>query len=410
MQRSIVSGRPDESKRWPLHAFSPLVPALVLIPIAVSISYTFDFGLAYQGGVEAWASGHPQRVVTWTGTPFLAVVMGAITRAASLDVSARVFMGVNLLVWAGLLASVWNRLRPNVPSRWWWATLIAAGVFAPVVSTIFWLSFNLMVFVLALGGFILAGRRNRLAGLLIGLSVAMKPILALLLLALLFRRHSRSAGVWAVAVAGGLSFFGLGFLAWRAGDLQLLNPFPYIAAFLSKGGVPTTMACVPENYSPSALLCRLGAPTSSSVTVVVAAGVLVSGWLLIRRLPDSSGPQWELFGAAGLLSPMLGPIGWSNYGVLMAPLFLLLAYQFWAEHAPPLLWISLAVSFLLAELVWDPLESLAQTPVPVVLFTYALGQFAQYFLLLTWIRWRLLRHNRPDRAVLVTSGGTRSEP
>ena len=60
---------------------------------------------------------------------------------------------------------------------------------------------------------------------------------------------------------------------------------------------------------------------------------------------------------ACLLSGMLGPIDWASYGVLMAPLFLLLAYQFWRESAPPPLWIGLGLAFLLADLVWDPLES-----------------------------------------------------
>src|SRR5207245_7032242 len=88
---------------------------------------------------------------------------------------------------------------------------------------------------------------------------------------------------------------------------------------------------------------------------------------------------------------MLGPIDWASYGVLMAPLFLLLAYQFWRESAPPPLWIGLGLAFLLAELVWDPLESLAQTPVPVVVFSYTAGQFSQYVLLFVWARWRQLR-------------------
>jgi hypothetical protein len=88
---------------------------------------------------------------------------------------------------------------------------------------------------------------------------------------------------------------------------------------------------------------------------------------------------------------MLGPIDWAHYGILMAPLFLLLSYQLWSEHAPPPLWITLGLAFLLAELVWDPLESLAQTPVLVVVFSYTAGQFSQYVLLLVWIRWRQLR-------------------
>ena len=369
---------------------APFLPAALLAPLAFAIHYTADFGLAYQGGVEAWNSGHPQRLVTWTATPFLAVVMASITRVSSVGVAAPAFMAIDLIVWGALLAAVWSRMRDRVPPRFWWSTLVAAAIFAPAISTIFWLQPNLIVFGLALAGFVLVGRRDPLGGFLIGLSIALKPIVILLPLALLLRRQTREAGIWAIATTTLLSFGGLVFLAWRAGDPSVLNPFDYLAGFLSKGRGPIA-ACVPENYSPVALLCRLGVEPSTTITIAVAGAVLLIGWLLLRRLPDLPEARWEVFAVACLLSGMLGPIDWASYGVLMAPLFLLLAYQFWRESAPPPLWIGLGLAFLLAELVWDPLESLAQTPVAVVVFSYTAGQFSQYVLLLVWIRWRQLR-------------------
>jgi len=369
---------------------APFLPAALLAPLAFAIHYTADFGLAYQGGVEAWNSGHPQRLVTWTATPFLAVVMASITRVSSVGVAAPAFMAIDLIVWGALLAAVWSRMRDRVPPRFWWSTLVAAAIFAPAISTIFWLQPNLIVFGLALAGFVLVGRRDPLGGFLIGLSIALKPIVILLPLALLLRRQTREAGIWAIATTTLLSFGGLVFLAWRAGDPSVLNPFDYLAGFLSKGRGPIA-ACVPENYSPVALLCRLGVEPSTTITIAVAGAVLLIGWLLLRRLPDLPEARWEVFAVACLLSGMLGPIDWASYGVLMAPLFLLLAYQFWRESAPPPLWIGLGLAFLLAELVWDPLESLAQTPVPVVVFSYTAGQFSQYVLLFVWARWRQLR-------------------
>ena len=225
---------------------APILPALLLAPFALAIHYTADFGLAYAGGVEAWSSGHPQRLLTWTATPLLAVVMAGVTRIASVEVASRAFMVVDLVVWAVLLYAVWSRLRDRVSATFWWSTLVAAAVFAPAISTIFWLQPNLIVFGLALGGFALVGRRNPAAGLLIGLSVALKPIVVLLLFALLLRRQTRAAGIWAIATTTLLSFAGLGFLAWRASDPSVLNPFDYLAGFLSKGRGPIA-ACVPEN-------------------------------------------------------------------------------------------------------------------------------------------------------------------
>src|SRR2546425_704125 len=166
-----------------------------------------------------------------------------------------------------------------------------------------------------------------------------------------------------------LSFAGLGFLAWRAGDPSVLNPIDYLAGFLSKGRGPIA-ACVPENYSPVALLCRLGVEPSTTITIAVAAAVLLIGWLLIRHLTDSPEARWEVFAVACLLSGMLGPIDWASYGVLMAPLFLLLAYQFWRESAPPPLWIGVGPPVPLAGAGWGPPGNLAPPPVPPVGFFF----------------------------------------
>ncbi|HSS93157.1 MAG TPA: glycosyltransferase family 87 protein [Candidatus Dormibacteraeota bacterium] len=369
-----------------IHLLAPLAAALALIPFVASIRYTADFGLAYSGGLEAWASGHPERLSTWFSTPFLALVMAVITRVASADAGAHVLVAANVVVWGGLLVTVWSRLQGRVPSAWWWGTLVAAAVFSPAISTIFWLNFNIIVFALALAGFSLVGRHDRLAALLIGLSVATKPILLLLPLALLLRRESRTAGMLATAVAAGLNVAGIAFLAWRAGDPGALNPFPLLADFAAKGHGPL-VACVTQNYSPLALLCRLGLPTTTAVTLGVDAALVAIAWLLLRRL--STG--WEVFALACLISPMLGPIEWATYQLLFAPVMLLLAYQFWSEGAPARLWLGLLLAFLMTELVWDPMESLARTPVTVEIVSYSVGQFAQFVILLTWARWLSLR-------------------
>jgi hypothetical protein len=390
VEAPATSERPPFRQARGIHVIAPLAAALAVVPVAISVHYTLDFGLAYQGGLEAWSTGHPERLLTWTATPFYALVIALITRVTSVEAGAWIFLSVNVLVWGGLLLSVWSRLLPQVPSWWWWLTLVLAAVFSPAISTIFWMQPNLVILALALGGVALIGRHNRSAGVLIGLSIALKPLLVLLPLALLIRRDFRSAGWWAIATAALLTVIGFGFLEWRAGIVSLTQPIDYIESFLAKGRGPI-VACVPENYSPMALLCRLGVSTPTPVAIVVGAAVLATGWLLARRLRELPDARWELFAAACLLSPMLGPIGWATYQLLLAPLMLLLAYQFWDECAPARLWAGLLVAYLMTELVWDPLESLARTPVPVVVFSYSLGQFAQYVLLLTWVRWLSLR-------------------
>jgi hypothetical protein len=374
----------------PLLNVAPAIAAMPVALIAATLHYTADFGVAYRGGAEAWATGHPQNLVLWTGTPFLALVMASITRLAPDYVAARIFMAVNLSVWMVLLAMVWPRLRSRVPSAWWWATLAAACLLAPAVSTIFWLQFNLMVFVMGLAGFVLAGRHDRTSGFLLGLSVALKPILILLPLAFLLRRRSRAAGAWAIVTAAALTVLGFVFLAWRANDPRVLNPLDYLAGFLRNGRAPIA-ACIVENYSPVALLCRLGLEPSTIITVAISAILVLAGWLLVRGLPQSPEGEWETFAAACFLSTMVGPIDWNHYGLLTGPLFLLLSYQFWRDGAPRALWLCLVLAYVLTDLVWDPLSSLAGAPITLLVFTYTAGQFGQYFLLLAWIRWRRLR-------------------
>jgi Glycosyltransferase family 87 len=381
------------------HILGPLVAALLPVPFALTIRYSADFGLAYHGGLEAWASGHPERLATWFSTPFLALVMALITRVVPEQSGAYLWLGVNLAIWGGLLLVTWTRLRDSLPRPLWWVTLVAASVFSPGISSIFWLQFNLLVFVLAVGGFMLIGRHDRLAGLLIGVSLATKPILLLLPVALLIRRDTRRAGVFAMVGAALLTATGFAFLAWRASDLGALNPGPYLSAFAAKGNGPLA-ACIVQNYSPVALWCRFGLPPSSAVTLGVAAAVCAAGWMLAARFRNSPRRGWEIVCLACLLSPMVGPVQWATYQLLFAPAMLLLAFQFWRERAPRRLWAYLAVIFVTTDLVWDPVESLANTPVLVEVWSYTIAQFAQYLLLGLWIFWIRMRgpEGSPSRA------------
>ncbi len=387
-----------------LYLLAPVVAVLALVPLIALFHYPMDFGSAYHAGAVAWSTGHPEVVSTsWLGTPFYGLVMAAVSRAASFEVATPVMSAVNLLVWGALLVSVWGRLHGRVSSRWWWGTLVAAAVFAPAVTSIFWMQINLIIFGLTLWGVALLGRRDRSAGALIGLALAVKPIFVLLPLVLLLRRDLRRAGASSIGVAALLTAIGLGFLAWRAGDVSVANPIVYLNKFATQSRGPAN-ACVIENYSPLALMCRLGVPASTALTVGVAVAVLGAGWLLIRQLRGGYEAKWGLFAAASLLSPMLGPIGWAVYQLLLAPTMLLLAYQFRAGRAAVFLWVNLGFVFLLTMLIWDPLESYAHAPVSVLVVSYTLGQFAQYFLILLWIQWMRMRSANLTRTAIPGSG------
>jgi hypothetical protein len=410
LDRDVESRGVDASVRGPNgparrpYLLAPLVAVLALVPVIALFHYPMDFGSAYHAGAVAWSTGNPEVVSTsWLGTPFYGLVMAVVSQAASFEVATPVMSLVNLLVWGALLVSVWSRLYGRVSSRWWWGTLVAAAVFAPAVTSIFWMQINLVIFALTLRGVALLGRRDRTAGALIGLALAVKPIFVLLPLVLLLRRDLRRAGAWSIGMAALLTAIGLGFLAWRAGDISVANPITYLGKFATQSRGPAN-ACVIENYSPLALLCRLGVPDSTVLTVVIAVAVLGVGWLLIRQLRGGYEAKWGLFAAASLLSPMLGPIGWAIYQLLLAPSMLLLAYQFRAGRAAVFLWVNLGFVFFLTILIWDPLESYARAPVSVLVVSYTLGQFAQYFLILLWIQWMRMRAANPTRAVAPGRG------
>jgi hypothetical protein len=372
------------------HLLAPLAAALALVPIAVVFHLPMDFELAFRAGQQAWSNGHPEHVATWSGTPFYALVMGVIARAWPLDAAAIGMLAVNLLFRGGLMLAVWNRLHDRVPGRLWWGTLVAAAVLAPGIATVFWMQPNVILLALALGGVALIGRHDRAAGWLIGLTLAVKPVLILLPFALLLRRDTRRAAAWSIAAAGSLTLLGLGFLAWRAGDLAAGSPLAYAATFMTLAGRPGSV-CVIQNYSPTALLCRMGVPSSTALTILVNVAVLGVAWLLAHQLRHTQNVKWEMFATASMLSPMLGPIGWAAYQVLLAPAMLLLAYQFWADRAPAFMWVNLGFVFLLTMLVWDPVESYFGVPVILLIVTYSVGQFAQYFLILLWVQWLRIR-------------------
>src|ERR1700682_399764 len=94
-----------------VYLLAPLVAVLALVPVAVFAHSPMDFELAYRAGQQAWTSGHPERIATWSGTPFYAMVMAAISRAWPLDVAATGMLIVNLLARGGVLLGVWNRLH-----------------------------------------------------------------------------------------------------------------------------------------------------------------------------------------------------------------------------------------------------------------------------------------------------------
>lgn len=360
---------------------------------------TDDLGLAYQGGQVAWASGHPENLLTWISTPFLGLVMALITRVMSASQAATLLNLVNALLVVGTITYVLYRLRRLLSGVWWWILAFALVTYGPMLSTVWWKQFNIISLVLVLGGWELLRRREtHLGSAAIGLSVSIKPLAILLPFVLLARRETRRAGVLSLAYVIGLNVVGQVFMAWRAHSLAALNVFHVLTSFANKSKPANYWACVPENFAPGSLLCRLvGGQYWTLQHLIVWAGVALLALWVVDALRGSRAISWEVLAFTCSLSTMVSPIGWSHYQIMLAPLFVLLLVRFSREGARAGAWAGLAVAFILASLMWQPYGTLLGAAKSVVaggtesertlLTIEQFAQFAQYILILTGVLW-----------------------
>jgi hypothetical protein len=372
----------------------------------------YDFGLAYQGGQSAATTGHPEHLATWTGTPLLAAVMAMVSRLVSSGTGGHLLTLVNVVLVVGTAAVVLQRLRGTLSPAWWWITAAALLSFGPIMSSVWQKQLNIIALVLALGGFELMRRRRSHAGAaLIGLSVAFKPLAILLPFVLLARRETRRAGAWAVVYLVVVSIVAQALLAAHAGSASAFNPLLELQSFMDKSKLGTGWACWVENFAPGSLLCRVaGSYDPTFQRVVVLAGVALLGAWVVGSLRGRRALSWEVFAFTCAISPMVSPIDWSHYQLMLAPLFVLLVVRFSREGTEAGEWAGLGVAFVLASLMWRPYDTpidLSRLGLPSTWTSFGIlvadvAQFAQYVLILTGALW-YARH----RAVVQLQ--TRSE-
>jgi hypothetical protein len=360
-----------------------------------------DLGLAYEGGVVAWATGHPEHLNTWISTPFLGAVMATVTRLVSVRVAADLITTLNLALVVGAATVTLKRLHGRVRPWAWWLAALAMLSFGPMMSSVWWKQFNLIALVAALLGFdFLRRRRPRAGAALIGFSVAVKPLAIVLPFVLLARRETRRAGLIALGWLIALNVMAQGFMAERAGSLSTLNLLPVLRNFAEKSKPENSWACHPENFAPGSLLCRLAGSQNWNVQhVIVWAGVALLSMWVAGALRGYKMISWEVFAFSCAISTMISPIAWDHYQVMLAPLFVLLLVRMTTDGSLLGTWCGLVVAFGLASLMWQPFgtsigalrhvaDGSAQTQ--RALFSIAaVAQFAQYILVLTGVVWYL---------------------
>ncbi len=391
----------------------------------------YDLRLAYKGGQIAWATGHPERQWTWDGTPLLAVTMAIVTRLMSLGAAMDLITTINVVLVTGTIAIVLRKLRPQLTPGWWWLTAFALLSFGPIMSSVWWRQFNIIALVLALAGFELLRRGRSLpAGLLMGLSISIKPLVFLLALVLLTRRQSRPTGALAIASVAVLNIAAQALLATRSSTLAVISPWPAFRNFVDKATPSHVWACQAQNLAPGSLLCRLVGSqhwTLQHIVVWTVVGLLGAGVLAVLRGVKAS--SWELFAFTCPLSVMLSPLAWTHYQITLAPLFVLLLVRFTQNQTSLWEWVGLVVAFALCSLMWEPygtsigalggLLSLHRETTSDANTIAWVAQFAQYLLVIigcVWYAGRLRAYiesgaetpSRPSDSAIVRCAATES--
>ena len=352
---------------------------------------SFDLHLNYLGGAEAWRSGHPETLYTWLSTPFLGLLMALLSRAGSeASVTGPYNLG-QVAVAMALIAVAWWRLRGVLAPGRWWLTLLAAVLFAPLSSVLWWKQVNLYALAPAVLGFELL-RRGKPAdvagGALLGLSLNIKPFAILLPLAMLFKPGARRGALLTLGWTAAIEALAQAFLAWRAGDVRVLWPLTALATFGQKSAPQLNgWACNVQDFSPTAILCRLaGGPVDWDLQRLAVLAFLAGvAALLWWALSAYEGLSWELFAAACLVSPMLNPLGWSHYQLALAPMFVVVAARLRGAREALPRWVLLAAAYLLCEVSLTPYGTILGSLAPAGSRPYGMAltaaSFAQYFLL-----------------------------
>jgi len=400
LQRPLsLASAPTVSAWEPALGAAVAIVAVLLMARAFTDHTTFDIGLAYQGGEEALRTGHPEHLHTWISTPFLGMLMALVATLMSVDTAATLVSALNVGLIVGVIGVVWAKLRPQVSRRWWWTTLILAALYAPTICSLWWKQVNLLAFALALLGFWLAQEhRHTTSGLALALSIGVKPLVILLPFVMLAHRTTRRAAAAAFAWGAALLVASQAYMAIQAGKLGAFSPLPELRTFAERTKPANIWACHPENYAPGSLLCRLVGGENwnwQRGAVLIFVGVLA--FVLFDALRGRGGATWAVFACACLLSPMISPIAWAHYQLLLAPLFLVLAYELSRGGAPAGPWALLITAYVLASITWRPYGTLPGAIFHVItgreqnqtqLFSqFAVAEFAQYLLAIAAIAW-----------------------
>ncbi len=233
----------------------------------------------------------------------------------------------SLALYAAMMFALFRAHRENV------TPMIVIWTFA---ITGLWHTVGLgQIYVLILAGvtgaWLLQPKHPALAGLLLGLVVAIKPAF-LIWPALLFLSGDRKTSLSAAATAAGISLV----------PLLFEGPEIYrqwLTASSAFGGLE-----MPGNSSLIAITGRLGVPWLG----LVASGLLLGGLAIwaVSQHPT----RWQISAAAILGALILGPITWAGYSLFALPVLVSRRWFAWEWAAALLLCVPFGLAFDFASL------------------------------------------------------------
>ncbi len=307
-----VAADRERAAGWPVHVAAVLLLFLVLaVRYAEWLSYpgVLNDEISYARAAGLVAAGRSPYYGGYLYPPLVASAVAAAREAWGLLpvlVTLRVanFLGLALVTWLAFLPLAWPLSR-----RWLAGALFL--VLAPSVHfSVLFSNLSATVVALIAGALVAWPRAPLAAGLLLGASLAIKP-LAPGALVVLGAHRPLGGGARHLATVG---------LALLAAALLLL-PFPYLGEMLSLTAAPA--AQLARSVSPHRIAYLLGWRDN---ILPLSAGILLVAALLAHRrpLPPLAVGLW-----ASVVAIAATPVVWSHTLLLTLPLQVLALDRAW---------------------------------------------------------------------------------
>jgi hypothetical protein len=222
-----------------------------------------------------------------------------------------VWAAISLLAWIGALALLLRelsaQLHARIPLAWWPLLLGELIAFTPVLSHFFWGQTQLqLLLLLVISWMFLRRDRDISAGIMLGITIAIK-IFPLLLFVPLFAQRRWRCLIAATLTAAAVLAISYTIVGWDQAYIFLANVLPqHSGAVIANSTAHTTIAAMLTNAFGAPMLSYYA---SLGVRALVMAAVLYGAW----RMRDPA----QAFALGMTTLVLVTPVVWEHYFVLI---------------------------------------------------------------------------------------------